>query len=287
MMIQASGMCIGAEHGVDDEEQRHDRAEERRHPRRPAALDGEQRDENDHRRRQDERRELGVDLLEPLQRRKHRYGGGDDRVAAEQRRAGHAEHQGDRRALAERHLRQRIQRQDAAFALVVRLHQEQHVFGRHDDQQRPDDQRHDADDLADAEAVALEILERGSQRIERAGADVAEHDADGAERQQPEIAGGVRRPAHAVAVVRGREAGGREILRHESSETKAARRSRRSGDGRFYTASPSAREGRPRFVPARRLDGSPLRRPPPGRGLRSARATRPPARDWADGRRRR
>ena len=44
-------------------------------------------------------------------------------------------------------LRQRLERQDAAFALVVGLHQEQHIFRGDDDQQRPDDQRDDADDL--------------------------------------------------------------------------------------------------------------------------------------------
>ncbi len=165
--------------------------------------------EDDHRRRQDERREFGVDLLEPFERGEHRNRGRDDRVAAEQRRARHAEQEDDRRALAQRDLGQRLQRQNAAFALVVRLHQEQHVFRRHDDQQRPDDQRHDADDLTDAEAGVLEMAERGLQRVERAGADVAEHDADRAQRQEPEIAGGVRSAPRAVAVGRRRDGGGR------------------------------------------------------------------------------
>ena len=44
-------------------------------------------------------------------------------------------------------LRQRHQREDAALALVVGLHQEQHVFRRDDDQQRPDDERDDADNF--------------------------------------------------------------------------------------------------------------------------------------------
>ena len=115
----------------------------------------------------------------------------------------------DRRAPAQRDLGQRLQRQNAAFALVVRLHEEQHVFRRHDDQQRPDDQRHDADDLTNAEAGILEMAERGLQRVERAGADVAEHDADRAQRQEPEIAGGVRSAPRAVTVVRRRDGGGR------------------------------------------------------------------------------
>ena len=45
-------------------------------------------------------------------------------------------------------LGERVERQNAALALVVGPHQEQHVFGGDDDQQRPDDQRHRADHLA-------------------------------------------------------------------------------------------------------------------------------------------
>jgi len=42
---------------------------------------------------------------------------------------------GKRRRLGgERHLGERLERQDAAFALVVGLHQEQDVFRRDDDQ---------------------------------------------------------------------------------------------------------------------------------------------------------
>ena len=92
------------------------------------------------------------------------------------------------RSLPERALGERHQRQDAAFALVVGLHQEQHVFRRDDDQQRPDDERDDADHLVGAEARAFELAERGLQRVEGARADVAEHDADRAEREDPEAA---------------------------------------------------------------------------------------------------
>ena len=57
--------------------------------------------------------------------------------------------------LPERALGERHQRQDAALALVVRLHEKQHVFRRHDDQQGPDDQRDDADDLIRRRARTL------------------------------------------------------------------------------------------------------------------------------------
>ena len=53
-----------------------------------------------------------------------------------------------RRSLGQRH-----QGQDAAFALVVGAHHEEHVFDGDDDDQRPEDQREDAEDfeLGDAE----------------------------------------------------------------------------------------------------------------------------------------
>ena len=119
-----------AEHGVDGEEDHHDRAEERRDPGRAPALGGEQQDEDDDRRRQDVGREVGVDLLQSFERGQHGNRRRDHGVAGEQRRAGDAEQKGERRPLSERALRERHERQDAAFALVVGLHQEQHVFCR-------------------------------------------------------------------------------------------------------------------------------------------------------------
>ncbi len=201
------------EHGVDGEKHQHDRAEERRHPRRAAALDEEQQNQNDDRRRQNIRREVGVDLLQPLQRRQNRDRRRDDRVAGEQRRAGDAEQEHDRGAFADRGLRQRVERENAALALVVGAHQEQHIFGGDDDQQRPDDERDGADHLTLADIGVLELAERRLQRIERAGADVAEHDAERAQRQNPELAGAVPRVIVMVERVRGGNGPG-EIMRH-------------------------------------------------------------------------
>ena len=70
-----------AENRVDGEEHDHDRSEKRRDAGRAATLREEQQNENHDGRRQDETREFGVHLLEPLQRREHRYRGRDDRVA--------------------------------------------------------------------------------------------------------------------------------------------------------------------------------------------------------------
>ena len=99
-----------------------------------------------------------------------------------------------------RALRQRHQRQRAALALVVGAQQDDDVFERDDDDQRPEDQRQHAEHrVAGRRAVGAD---RGDHRfaegVERARADVAVDDADAAERQQPEAVAGaiaVRREA--------------------------------------------------------------------------------------------
>src|SRR5262249_1309957 len=87
----------------------------------------------------------------------------------------------DRRALAMLHAEQRHQCEDAALALIVDRHGDQHVFDRGDQEQGPDHERQHAEQLLGT-GVAVEIFEDGLQRVERARADVAEHDAERAER---------------------------------------------------------------------------------------------------------
>ena len=89
---------------------------------------------------------------------------------------------------AERARGQRHQRQRAAFAVVVGAQQDQHVFGGDDQEQRPDDQRQDAEHHRLARRIAGpdRRQHRLAQRVERAGADVAVDDADAAERERPE-----------------------------------------------------------------------------------------------------
>ena len=93
-------------------------------------------------------------------------------------------------ALAEGALRQRHQRQRAALALVVGAQQDDDVFERDDDDQRPQDQRQHAEHAPRGRrAVGADRSDhRFAQGVERAGADVAVDDADAAERQQPEVA---------------------------------------------------------------------------------------------------
>ena len=99
---------------------------------------------------------------------------------------------------AERALRQRHQRQRAALAVVVGAQQDHDVFERDDDDQRPEDQRQDAEHrLARRRAAGADRGQhRLAKRVERAGADVAVDDADAAERQRPEA--GCGRDAVAV-----------------------------------------------------------------------------------------
>ena len=132
-------------------------------------------------------REIGVELLQSFESGEDGNRRRDHRVSRKQRRPGDAKQKSDRRPLPKRALRQRHQGQDAALALVVGLHQEQHIFRGDDNQQRPDDQGNDADDLGRAERAALELAERRLQRVERARADIAENDADRAERKHPEM----------------------------------------------------------------------------------------------------
>ena len=77
---------------------------------------------------------------------------------------------------------QRVQGEDAAFAMVVGLHGQDHVFDGGQQRDRPDDQGQRADDeglvhLGDA-AVACQ---NGLHDVQRRGADVTVDDADGDE----------------------------------------------------------------------------------------------------------
>ena len=86
-----------------------------------------------------------------------------------------------------------IKRQRTALAVVVGAQDEQHVLDRDDHDQRPEDERHDAEDHLAREGASSRSGGEGLlQGIERARADVAVHDPERAERQRPERRG-VRR----------------------------------------------------------------------------------------------
>jgi hypothetical protein len=82
---------------------------------------------------------------------------------------------------------QRQERQDAALAVIVCAHDEDRVFERNDEDERPEDQRHDAEhrfrrDLSGGTGG----FGRDVKRIERARADIAKNDAHASKRRRPQ-----------------------------------------------------------------------------------------------------
>ena len=123
------------------------------------------------------------DDFQPFKRGEHGDGGGDDAVAKEQAGAGDADQSEDdpqpfigHAALGEGH-----QGEDAAFAAVIGAHDQHDVFDRDHQDQRPEDQREDAQYLPRGDAGGFEMLHTGLEGVERAGADIAIDDAEHAD----------------------------------------------------------------------------------------------------------
>ena len=174
------------EHPDDDEPHDHHRAEDTRDPLRAAALDEEEGDQDRHGDRDHPRLEGGRGDLEALDRAEHRDRRRDQAVAVEQRRAEHAE--GDDRPLRARRQaalrqQQRGQGEDAALAVVVGAHHEREVLDRDDHDERPEHDRCHAVGVG-LRDLEVDVLERLPERVQRAGADVAEDDPQRAERQR-------------------------------------------------------------------------------------------------------
>ena len=110
----------------------------------PRALHGKQADQDRDRQRHHRLLEGGSDDLETLHRRydgKRRRNGS---VAVEERCAGDAEQQQHVLAALGHRLRQCHQREGAALAVEVRPQKNEDVLERHEQEQRPHDQREDA-----------------------------------------------------------------------------------------------------------------------------------------------
>jgi hypothetical protein len=172
----------------DDEPDDHHRPEQPADTRSPAPLNHEQADEDGERERQDEFVECRRHQLEALHGRKHRNCRGDDAVAVEQRRTDDAEQDQNRNSGAvgyafRRHQGQ--QRQNAAFAIVVGTQNEDDVFERDHRHQRPEDQRHHPQDIGGNRRGMAGGIQGDGKGVERARADIAEHDAKRGEREEP------------------------------------------------------------------------------------------------------
>ena len=140
----------GAEHSDDDEPGDHDWTEQAADLRGPAPLDREQADQDRQRHRQDERLEVRRDQLEAFHCRQHRDGRRNHAVAVEQRRPDDAEQDQKREPGTARDAfgcHQGQQRQNAAFAVVVGAQDEDDVFERHYHHERPENERHDPENI--------------------------------------------------------------------------------------------------------------------------------------------
>ena len=182
----------GAEHRDGGEPDQHDRSEKGGDAARAMALHHEEGEEDHQRDRHHIGLEEGGDELQTLHRREHGNGGRDDGVAREERGAQNAQHEDGGCGPGEGVLRQRHERQGAALALVVRPHQEQHIFEGDGQEQGPEQQGDDADHiLLDDAAARMGMGEGLAQGVEGAGADVAIDDADGSQGQGPDAAMGI------------------------------------------------------------------------------------------------
>ena len=170
-----------AQHEQHDEPEQRDRPEPAADAGGAEVLDGEQRHQHAERDRHHQRLQRRCRDLEALHGAQHRNGGRQQAIAVEQRGAGDADHQVDAAAArGDRFLPryQRHQGQHAALAAIVGAHHHDDVFQGDDDDQRPGDQRQDAQHVVMRRAEAGEFAEALLDRVERAGADVAEDDAE-------------------------------------------------------------------------------------------------------------
>ena len=173
-----------------DEPDKGDRTEESGNPRRAVRLHREETEQDQHGQRHDIVLKRRRGDLQTFDRRQHRDRRRDQRVAVEECGADDAEQDDGEALAADRAIGERHQRKRTAFAVIVGAEQDQHVFDGDDQDQRPDDQRQDAEDhrLERSLAASRRRMHGFAQGIERARADVAIDDADAAERQAPKIA---------------------------------------------------------------------------------------------------
>ena len=178
-----------ARDGDGDEPDEGDRAEEGGDLGGASGLHREQGEKDQHGQRDDIQFESGSGHLEAFDRRQNRNRRGDQRVAVEQRGADDAEHDDGEALAPERARGKRHQSQRSTFAFVVGAEEDQHIFDGNNEDQRPNDQRKDAENDGLARSLtAARRQHQFAQRIERARSDVAVDDANATERKSPEIA---------------------------------------------------------------------------------------------------
>ena len=176
----------GSERGDDDEVDDHHRREQRADLRRPALLQHEQCDQQRKRDRDHEPFKPSVDHRQALDRRQHGDRRRDHAVAVEQRGREHAQQHRDpaitrfRQAAAD----QRDKGERAALPLVIRPHQDRDVLDRDDQRHRPEDQAYHAQHVRSVQLYGRATDKGFAESVERARPDIAEHDADRADRER-------------------------------------------------------------------------------------------------------
>jgi hypothetical protein len=181
---------LDAEDANDEEPRRHHRPEDAADAVCAAPLHREQQDDDHHADRQHVLLKFRCGNLQALDSGEHRDRRSDQSVAEEQAGAGYAD-QCQRLAHAGAHgdtLGQRHERQDAAFATIVGVHDERHVFHGDDEHEGPEDEGENAEDLGRCDGGIGEELEARLEGVERAGTDIAinhaEHGKQRAHRQR-------------------------------------------------------------------------------------------------------
>ena len=147
-----------------------------------AELESEQSGEYEKSGRHDVGLKAGIDDAEALDCGQHRNSRRDHRIAEKEGGSHHAEDEDEAALAPQCLLGEHHKGEDAAFTLVVGTHQDQHIFDRHDEDERPDQQRDDGDNVAMHIAAGARHMGKGfAHRIERASSDVAEDDTDAGE----------------------------------------------------------------------------------------------------------
>ena len=174
-----------AQNRYNGEIDKHDRREQRPDFGRAAFLQQEQQDQQDDSDRQDQRRQTRFYHSKALNRRKHGNRRCNHAVAIEKRRGEHAQEHCQTGVARRSDLagNQRDKSETAALPLVVGAHQDPDILDRDHQCHRPEDQADDAQNMQIIKRQRVRADECFAEGIKRTGADIAEHDADCANRQ--------------------------------------------------------------------------------------------------------
>ena len=195
-------------------------------PMRPGAavLQREQADEHGDRQRDDEMTERRRGDREAFHGAQHGDRRRDHAVAVEEGGAEQPE-QHERVGRLALHARgERHQGQDAALAVIVGAEHEDQVLDGDDEDQRPGDEREDAEDIGRGRRDGVRSAEAFPERVERARADVAIDDAE-----RREDGRGERSAARGTAGAFGAGGRGRALRRRGHGRSVSARARVRAG----------------------------------------------------------